>query len=250
MSVRALIEFDGVALGYASKIVLGGLDFSLEPGDFLGIVGPNGSGKTTILRGILGLLQPTAGTIRLRDDRIHFGYVPQRQSLDEIYPLSTRDVIAMGLYHERGLDQVQRSERIDRAMRWTGIAEHADALFRQLSGGQKQRVLIARALTAAPDVLVLDEPTSGMDLAGESSVMELIAQLHRERGVTIILVSHQLNTVARWVRSIGLLHDGRLDCGSVDEILNSQRLAEVYGDGARVVEVDGLPVVLPPKGQA
>ncbi len=250
-----LVGFKGVALGYAGKQVLRDLDLAVQRGDFLGIVGPNGSGKTTILRAVLGLLRPTAGTLVLgtspEGGRLHLGYVPQRETLDERFPLSVLDVVMMGRYRRAG--RIRRPDALDReqvetALRAVGMEGRSHTLFRNLSGGQKQRALIARALAGQVDLLVLDEPTSGMDLGAESRVMNLVDRIHRDRSLTVLLVSHQLNTVARWVRRLGLLHEGRLAVGDLDEILTGESLSRVYGEGTRVETVGGRRVVLPPGG--
>jgi ABC-type Mn2+/Zn2+ transport system ATPase subunit len=252
---RLLVGFHGVALGYGRRPFLSELDFAVHRGDFVGIVGPNGSGKTTILRGILGLLRPLSGEIRFDGgrgrERFHIGYVPQRETLDETFPLAALDVVLMGRYRRAGRSPVIGSEHREaakRALTDVGMGDRIHVPFRDLSGGQKQRTLIARALAAEADMLVLDEPTSGMDLRAEHDVMSLVASLHRERGLTVVMVSHQLNTVANWVKRLGLLHDGELDLGPVDEMLTSETLSRVYGPGAAVGTVEGQRVVLPPRG--
>lgn len=242
-----LIRFEGASLGYGSQTILRDLDLTVQPGDFLGIVGPNGSGKTTILRGILGLLEPTTGQM-VRDDDLHFGYVPQRQTVDLLFPLSVEEVVLMGRYRRIGWGRRPRPEDRRAArdcLESAGVGELATRQFRHLSGGQKQRTLIARALVSEPDVLVLDEPTSGMDLGGETAVMSLLEGLHRERSLTILMVSHQLNTLVRWVRQLGFLHRGHLVTGPLEEVLTDHALQELYGPGVRVRSVDGRFVILP-----
>lgn len=249
-----LVTFREVVLGYGTRPVLSGLSLRVCRGDFLGIVGPNGSGKTTILRALLGLIRPRAGEIVFGADGlrggVHLGYVPQHTTVDEVFPLSVFDVVLMG--RTRRLGAFRRPGAADRdaarrALAASGIAEHADRAFHDLSGGQKQRTLIARALATEPDLLVLDEPTSGMDLAGETSVMMLIDELHRRERLTVVMVSHQLNTVAKWCRRLGILHEGILETGSVEEILTSETLARIYGAGAGVARIGDEMVILPPK---
>jgi ABC-type Mn2+/Zn2+ transport system ATPase subunit len=253
---KPLIEFQSVSLGYGRVPILSELEFSIYEADFLGIVGPNGAGKTTILRGILGLLRPQRGHICYRGhdsrDAFHFGYVPQRQTVEEIFPLSVLDVTLMGRYARMGRGRPSDEDRraAEESLRATGMLSKAARPYRDLSGGQKQRTLIARALVSDPDMLVLDEPTSGMDLSGEASVMELIDDLHRERSITVVMVSHQLNTVAKWVKHLGILHEGHLETGRLGEILTDATLERVYGPGARVIDVDGQRVVLPPHGES
>lgn len=244
-----LVELRGATLAYPGGFALEQVDLRLERGDFLALVGPNGAGKTTVLRALLGLLAPRRGERALPSGPVVFGYVPQRETVDEAFPLSAFDVVHMATYRSAGLarrpGRAQR-ERALEALEAVGLADRADEGFRRLSGGQKQRVLLARALAFEPDVLALDEPTNGMDLAASHAVMELVHQLHVERGITVVLVSHLLNSVARWARNIGLLHEGRLELGPVDEILAEQRLREIYGGGVRVGQVDGERIVLPP----
>jgi ABC-type Mn2+/Zn2+ transport system ATPase subunit len=141
-------------------------------------------------------------------------------------------------------------EAVGRALSITGIGELGAVLFRELSGGQRQRALIARALSGDPDLLILDEPTSGLDLSGGAAIMDLIDHLNEERGLTTVMVSHQLNTVAKWVDHVGLLHRGHLDFGTREEIFTSETLSHVYGPGARVVTVGEDRLVLPPKGNS
>lgn len=252
---RILADFRGVDLGYGGGVVLRGLDFRVHEGDFLGIVGPNGAGKTTILRGILGLLRPRAGEIRMAesdDGGLHLGYVPQRDSIDEIYPVTVLDVVLMGRYRRVGrfrLPGPRDREKATAAMEQAGIRDLAHRPFRNLSGGQKQRALIARALATGPQILVLDEPTNGLDLAAENAIMALIDRLHRETGLTVVMVSHLLNTVARWVGRIGILHEGQLQIGKPEEVLTAANLQRVYGPGADVERLKGHLVVLPPHGE-
>jgi len=253
---RALATFRSVDLGYGNRVIVSGLDFQVWEGDFLGIVGPNGAGKTTILRGLLGLLPPRAGEVRMAEsdgNGLHLGYVPQRDSLDEIYPVTVLDVVLMGRYRRMGrfrLPGARDREEARRALEQAGIRDLAERPFRNLSGGQKQRTLIARALAARPQILVLDEPTNGLDLAAENSIMTLLHRLHRETGVTVVMVSHLLNTVARWVKRIGILHEGHLEIGELDEILTPSTLTRVYGAGSDVERVRGRLVVLPPEEKA
>jgi len=237
-------------LGYNGTEVVHDLELRVCAGDFLGIVGPNGAGKTTVLRGLLGLLPPRKGRVERADD-LHFGYVPQRQTVDLLFPLSALEVALMGRYRKVGLGRRPRAVDRDVAregLASAGVAALADRPYRDLSGGQKQRVLIARALVAQPDVLVLDEPTSGMDLSGETAVMSLLRDLHRDRSLTILMVSHQLNTVVRYVDQLGFLHEGRLLTGPRDEVLSDAALQELYGPGVRVHTVEGQYVILPPGG--
>jgi len=245
--VPDFIEFANVTVGYGRRPVLHDVHLVLGAGDFLGIVGPNGAGKTTLLRALLGTLPPLRGTIR-RPASVAFGYVPQRQAVDETFPLTVREMILMGRFVRIGL--LRRPGRAD-AARVTEAAEHVgiapllDRRYRTLSGGQKQRTLIARALAAEPTVLVLDEPTNGMDLPAEHAMMELVRRLHVEDGLTIVMVSHLLNVVASYVARLAIVGRGRLEVGPIATMLTTEKLSALYGTPVRVHRLNGTAIVLP-----
>lgn len=242
---RALVAFSGVALGYGGSSVLTDLSFRIHKGDLLGLVGPNGSGKTTILRAILGLLRPMAGTVE-RDSGVRFGYVPQRKSLSDDWPLAALDVVVMGLYDRVGwLRRPTRAHEraaLD-ALDYMGLAALGTHRFSALSGGQKQRVLIARALAGRPSMLLLDEPTSGMDIAGTAAILAVLSRLHEKDGLTIVMVSHQINEVARVARRLGLVTGGGLRIGATEEMLTETNLSALYGTPVRVARTDGHRIV-------
>jgi ABC-type Mn2+/Zn2+ transport system ATPase subunit len=240
-----IITFSDVTLGYGSRIVLSGLSFSIQDGDRLGLVGPNGSGKSTILRALLGTLAPRAGRIT-RAASLRFGYVPQRSMLDYGWPLDTETVVAMGAYDRIGL--LRRPGPADRAaareaLAQVGLAELAERRFAALSGGQKQRVLIARALVGRPSMLVLDEPTDGMDLVSSTSILGLVRTLHERGGLTVVVVSHQLNEVANYVRRLALVTDGKFQIDATERILTEANLSALYGIAVEVDEVAGRRLI-------
>ena len=241
-----LLQFENVALGYGRKRILNDVTFAAARGDYLAIVGSNGGGKTTLLRALLGLLKPQSGTIS-RDENLHFGYVPQLQGVDEIFPLTALDVVLMGRYGRLGaLHQPTKDDR-ERAVRVldeVGIAHLAKHLYRDLSGGQKQRTLIARALVGEPDVLVLDEHTNDLDIAGEKAIMALLDRLHNEHNFAIVMVSHSLNAVANHCHEIGIIREGRCTFAPVGNVMNPQYLEELYGVPLRVLEHDGQRVIV------
>ncbi len=241
-----LVQFDGVSLGYGRRPVLTGLTFDIPQGDFLGLVGPNGSGKTTILRAILGTLEPLAGTVS-RAPSLRFGYVPQRDQVDYGFPLKVVDVVMMGRYDRIGIGK--RPSKDDRslalaALDHVGIADLAEQPLSALSGGQKQRTLIARALVGKPNVLVLDEPTNGMDLVSTTQILGLVRELHERDRLTVLMVSHALNEVANYVERIALVTEGRFRIGPIDEILNERVLSDLYGIPVEVASVGGHRIVL------
>ena len=248
--MEKLIEFKNVTLGYGRRAILQHLNFSLERGDFLGIVGPNGAGKTTLLRAILGTLKPLAGDIVYHAKRhadLRFGYVPQRQVVDEAYPLTSFDVILMGRYGLLGPFRRPRTSDIERSrecLAHVGLGDLSSVPYRDLSGGQKQRVLLARALVADPVVLVLDEPTTDLDLGAEKAIMQLIRHLHDEHSLTVILVSHTLGVVVNCVNRIAFLDDSAFQIQDVKQAVTAENLSKLYSIPVEVAEVAGQVVVV------
>jgi ABC-type Mn2+/Zn2+ transport system ATPase subunit len=244
--VSALVTFDHVTLGFGRRVVLTDLEFEIPEGDFLGLVGPNGAGKTTIVRALLGNLAPLSGTVR-RAEGLRFGYVPQRDQVDYGFPLKVIDVVMMGRYDRIGL--VRRPSAEDRrlalaALEHVGIPDLADRALNALSGGQKQRTLIARALVGEPNLLVLDEPTTGMDLVATTQILSLVRELHDRDGLTVLMVSHALNEVANYVDRIALVLEGAFRIGRVDEVMTETVLSNMYGIPVDVDSVDGHRIVV------
>jgi ABC-type cobalamin/Fe3+-siderophores transport system ATPase subunit len=246
----AAIRFQGVSLAYGNAEVLKDLTFSVTDGDFLGIIGPNGSGKTTILRAVLRMMKPARGSIHIRDG-LKFGYVMQRQSLDEIFPLSVLDIVSMGRLGRIGpLGRFGPDDlsKVEEALSITGIRDLRRERYRDLSGGQKQRVLVARALAFDPDVLLLDEPTNDLDIRAEEQVIGLICDIHRSMGITVIIVSHQLNVVFGCVDRVMFLKEKGMRIYDKGEALRSDLLSEIYGIPMKVEQVDGRLIIVPKGG--
>ena len=242
---EALIAFEDVSLGYGARTVLSGLTFSILDGDLIGLVGPNGAGKTTVLRGLLRALKPKSGRINWLDG-LRFGYVPQRSTLDYTWPLDTLSVVIMGTYDRIGLFKRPgaREQQLGmEALGQVGLQELADRPFTSLSGGQKQRVLIARALIGKPNVLVLDEPTDGMDLVSTNAILGLVRKLHASEKLTVVVVSHQLNEVANYVKRIALVTEGKFQIGALSEILTEKNLTDLYGTPVEVDQVNGKRLI-------
>jgi ABC-type Mn2+/Zn2+ transport system ATPase subunit len=244
--MSALVSFDRVALGYGRRTVLSGLTFDIPAGDFLGLGGPNGAGKTTVLRALLGTLRPLSGSIQ-RDPDLRIGYVPQSDRVEYGFPLQVLDVVLMGRYRRMGLGR--RPGREDRAraraaLAHVGIAELADQSIATLSGGQKQRMLIARALVGEPNLLVLDEPTTGMDLFAAAQTLGLVRALHEQDRLAVLMVSHALNEVANYVERIALVAAGGFRIGTVSEVFTEPALTRMYGVPVDVDSLNGHRVVV------
>ncbi len=230
---EALIELAAAAIGHRRPL-LEGVALRIERGDFWGVVGPNGAGKTTLAMTLLGQLPPLAGRLRWARPGLRFGYVPQRHALDPDYPLSALQVALMGRTGHFGWWRGPRAADRQRALaelRRLGMADVAEQPFRALSGGEKQRVLMARALATEPDVLVLDEPTEGIDLTGETDVMHFLRRLHRDDGLTILMIEHHMTEVISLVDHLCLInqHTGLFEAGALDALLTEQRLSSLYG---------------------
>ena len=243
-----LIELIRVEVGYHGEAVLPPIDLSIAPGDAVGIVGPNGSGKTTLVRTILGLLKPVRGTIGFPSKRRpRFGYVPQRAAVDANFPLTAFEVTLMGRYGLIGPVRRPRGVDVDRAraaLSDVGAAELGPRLFHALSGGQRQRVLVARALASDPEILVLDEPTTGMDLPAERAMLDLVRSF-TARGIAVVLISHQLGAVSDHVETLVVVagREHPVAVGPRAELLTSERLSKIYESPIVVRSVDGHSVI-------
>lgn len=242
-----LIVFERAVLGYGGP-VLTNVGFQVNKGDYVGIVGPNGAGKTTLLKAILGVLKPISGTVTVGCERRRIGYVPQRDTLDTLFPLTALDVALMGLYDEIG--PVRRPNARHRARAFDaldsiGIADLARRSYASLSGGQKQRVIIARSLVANPETLILDEPTNGMDLPAEQGILSLIDHLHRSHAITVLLVSHLLHVVLNHATRFAIVSDGTVTALDRGEMLGGEHLGAVYGMPVDVREVGGMVFAVP-----
>ena len=232
------VEAKGLELAFDGVPVLRGVDVRIPHGELVALIGPNGSGKTTLLRAVLGLQKVDAGEIRLfgsaslRAGLKRVGYVPQRLSLDRSFPLTVREFLALRLSRTRHWFWQKHSSieaRINETLVEIGVHALLDKMLAQLSGGQLQRVLIAFSLLGSPDLLLLDEPTAGVDTPGEETFYELIAGIHRRHRLTVLLVSHDLSMVYRhasWVYAL----NGVICCeGSPEQVMNAESLKQAYG---------------------
>jgi ABC-type Mn2+/Zn2+ transport system ATPase subunit len=225
-----VLRGDHLTLGYGRQALFTDVSFEIARGEILGIVGPNGSGKSTLLRTMLGLLPPLGGRVE-RQNGLAISYVPQRDRIDASLPVTVLEVVLMGLTARSGaLHRVGAREReaAGHALGLLGDEALAARLFRNLSRGQQQRVLLARALAGEPDVLVLDEPTAGMDIASENAMIEFLRDLNQRRRVTIVIVTHLLPIVLNLASSIMLMGEHAILQGAIDDVLREDRLTALY----------------------
>jgi len=229
-----IITFDSLAIGYDGRAVLSGISLAIVRSSFTAILGANGSGKSTLLKTLLGLQPPVAGRIKINapvNTPLIFGYVPQTVELDSLFPLTGFDVALMGTFGRVGPGRFPPPDErqfVRDCLCATAADGFAHKKFSRLSGGQKQRVLIARALATRPDVLVLDEPTAGVDAAATHALLEFISQIHAERKLTILLVTHDLPLVRKHAQQIIWLHQGQVLHGTVTELFTPERMAEIF----------------------
>ena len=237
---KGIIKFISVSTGYGRTVVHKDINITIERNDFIGIVGPNGAGKTTFLKTLLGNLKPLNG--RIEKENLVFGYVPQRDTVQPLLPYTVHDVVMMGRYPLLGMfkipsaaDKRSVSECLDRV----GISNLQHSIYHSLSGGQRQRTLIARALVSRPDVLILDEPTNGMDTPSHHALLNLVADLHDRYQLTVLLVSHLLSDVANLVKKLMLFEPGSFQIGPIEELLSEEKLGQTYAANIQVKRIDG-----------
>jgi ABC-type Mn2+/Zn2+ transport system ATPase subunit len=243
------VELDGVYAGYRDGPVLEDAHVTIEPGDFVGVVGPSGSGKSTFLRTILGDTHVFAGSVRV-DGRTPdpasqaIGYVPQVETVDWNFPVTAREVVLMAVEDRRWRPWPGRRAQQEAVaiLERLGIGDLADRHIRQLSGGQQQRVFLARALARRPSLLLLDEPTSGVDLRTRDEILHLLDELNHQ-GITMVMTTHELNAVAAHLPRIVCLNVRVIADGSPREVFTSEVLAETYGADVPVLEYEGMRLV-------
>jgi zinc transport system ATP-binding protein len=219
----------------AEHAVLEGINLELEAGDFLGLIGPNGGGKSTLLKAMLGLIRPDRGSISLfglppAAARSRVGYMPQKTVFDRSFPVSVHDVVLMGRYSRRGLmhryDSADREAAL-RALEAVGMQDRAGREIGALSGGEQQRVFVARSLVSDPDLLLLDEPTAGVDSAQQTEFYNLLCHLNRDLSIAIVLVSHDITAISKHVKKIACLNQ-RLYYHDSKELSNED-IEKAYG---------------------
>lgn len=207
-----LLRVSGVEMERSGKRVLENINFSVRRGDFFAVTGPNGGGKTTLMRIILGLLKPTAGSVEFMQKGVRTGYLPQKSRVDSRFPISVSEAVASGLLGRKGLSRDEVRERVGRMLDLVELTGHATKAFGALSGGQQQRVLLARAIISRPELLVLDEPLSYIDKHFEQRIYDIVKSL--SESTTILLVSHEITTIAEMANRHIIIDRTLRECAS------------------------------------
>jgi ABC-type Mn2+/Zn2+ transport system ATPase subunit len=245
-SLPTVLDVEDVTIRFGEKTVVEGVSFRVPVGEFLCLSGPNGAGKSTLLKAVLGLTPPTSGTIRICNldvvrGRQKVGYVPQRKGFDRDFPATPLEVVVAQL---RGRWPMRiRAEERDRAMaalERTGAARLAHTQMRDLSGGETQRVFLARALSTKPELLILDEPTAGVDVGGRASIIELMAEISSSETIAAVLVTHNLQAIARCAERVLYLERKVRAWGLWSELSRERDLSAIHiASDHKTIEMDG-----------
>ncbi|MGA3148762.1 MAG: metal ABC transporter ATP-binding protein [Acidimicrobiales bacterium] len=251
-----VLSVDKVGISFSGRTILDDVSFDVHQGEFTGLIGSNGVGKTTLLRIILGLQRPDSGEVRvlgapLSRHRRSLGYVPQKVALDPDIPVRARDLVALGLDGHRfgfGRRSAHQRQLVEEMLRSVDAGQFADSRVGSLSGGEQQRVLIAHALISRPKLLLLDEPLANLD---PRSVQEVVSLLHRvatDHDVAILLSAHEMNALLPVMDRIVYVADGRAASGTTEEVVRSEVLSKLYGHHVDVLKLHGRVLVVSEPG--
>ena len=245
--MTAVVSLDHANIEIGGRTVLADASFSINAGEFIGVLGPNGAGKTTLMRAILGLLPPSAGTVRVfgrqpeRGDR-QIGYLPQLRTVLPDLRVRGLDFIGSSLHGERwGLPSLKRADRamIDDTLAAIGARELADRPLCDMSGGERQRLLLAQALIGSPKLLLLDEPLISLDARHQEVAIGFVRQVCRERGITVLFSAHELNQLLGTLDRVLYLGNKQAVLGTVDEVVSAPVLSRLYGTEIEVLRTGG-----------
>jgi len=253
VTMEPVIQIKKLNASYNSEIALQDINMEIYKGEFVGILGPNGSGKTTLLKAVLGLISPAQGEIRLFGGpvdaaaRKRMGYVPQKGSIDLTFPIKVFDAVMMGRYPLMGLFRYpSRSDRtiVETVLKGVDAWHLRDKPIGELSGGEAQRVWIARALVSDPEILLLDEPTTGLDVMSQGQIIDLVHRIHEGKGLTVLYVTHEVNNVSCYLDKVAYLKKTLYAYGHPNDVIKVETLREVYAGEVEVVQGIDRPLVV------
>src|SRR3989344_92600 len=237
---KNIIEVSGVSFAYNEDLVLENVDLNIHKGDYLGVIGPNGGGKTTLIKIMLGLLMPKIGVVKMFGEDIQsfedwskVGYVPQKViNFDVNFPATVFEVVAMGRYGKRGLFKSLTKEDkriIGESLKQVEMFEFKNRIIGDLSGGQQQRVFIARALAGQPEVIFLDEPMAGVDVQAQDKFYQLLKKLNHELGLTLVFISHDIESVVHEITELAFVNR-KLSYDDDPKSFVKEEMKKLYGD--------------------
>ena len=232
-----IVEIDKLTYAYSGNLVLDNISFTIDEGDILGIIGPNGAGKTTLFSCMLGLLEDYTGTIKILGEDIKkknskvfkgIGYIPQKKTIEQNFPATVEEIVSLGI----SVTGKNSKEKIDLALETIGLLAQKDRRVGELSGGQQQRVLIAKAMVNDPELLILDEPVTGIDLEMQNKFYSLLKKLNQENKITIIWASHDLDAVNRLATSVACINRAMFFHGKTYEFFENPDLLKAYSESS------------------
>jgi len=252
VATEPVVRLRRAALRLGTRRIWGDLTLDLGPGEFLAVIGPNGAGKTSLLRVLLGLTPLAEGTVEIsgrppRRGDPAIGYVPQQRAFEPDLPMRGRDLVALGVDGHRwgvALWDAERKRRVDAALAAASAAAYADAPVGCLSGGEQQRLRIAQAIVGDPRLLLCDEALASLDMHHQASIVRLVADLNRRRGMPVVFVTHDINPLLAYVNRVLCLAGGRCLLGAPREVLTTASLRQLYGTAVEVVHVRDQVLVL------
>jgi zinc/manganese transport system ATP-binding protein len=247
-----VVSLRGASLTFGGRTLWQGLDLDINPGEFFAVLGPNGSGKTTFLKVLLGLQELSAGTAVLDGRPVErgsrrIGYIPQQKSFDPDTPLRARDLVGLGVDGHRWgvrIGGTKTNRRIDELLDLVGAGDYAKVPVGQLSGGEQQRLRVAQALATDPKVLLCDEPLLSLDLQHQQAVSALINKQCHDRDSAVVFVTHEINPIMDYVDRVLYLAGGRFRVGTPSEVMTTEVLSDLYGSHVEVIEANGRLIVV------
>ena len=241
-----IFDVKGLSFHVGEQTILENISFEIYNGEYIAIIGPNGGGKTTLIRMLLGLEKPSRGEIRLYGKKLSefnewykIGYVPQRAAhVDANFPATVEDIVNMGRVARRGFFagmSKEDKEKVEDAMKKMDILDLRDRMVGTLSGGQRQRVMIARALASSPEILILDEPNTGVGVVSQQRFYKLLAKLNKEEGITILFITHDIGVIADDIGRLFTINQKATICNDPKKVLSCEEMSELYGIDAHLL---------------